>query len=130
MSGNFKIRAFIVLGCLVLALAALGPTLLGNSTPDWWQNAFDPIHLGLDLQGGMHLVLGVEVDKAVEGRLDSVIEETEVLLNDEDIIFKRVERFDGERLKVTVYDTEAGEEVDAVMREQFPSLEPMTIEES
>lgn len=128
MTNSIKLRGLLVLACVLLALASLAPTLMKDRLPTWWQNAFDPIHLGLDLQGGMHLVLGVEVGKAVEGRLDSIIEETEVLLNEENIIFKSVERFDGERLNVTVYDKEAGEEVDAVMREQFPSLEPLTIE--
>ena len=51
MSNSIKIRAGLVLCCLVLALVSLGPTLFGNSLPDWWRKAFDPIHLGLDLQG-------------------------------------------------------------------------------
>ena len=127
MTNSIKMRGMLVLFCLLVALASLSPTVMRDSLPEWWKKAFDPIHLGLDLQGGMHLVLGVEVEKAVESRLDSIIEETEVFLNDEDIIFKKVERFDGERLSITVYDREAGEEVDAVMREHFPSLEPMTL---
>ena len=127
MSGNFKIRALIVLGCLVLALAALGPTLLGNSTPDWWRKAFDPIHLGLDLQGGMHLVLGVDVDKAVESRLDTIADQAEELLREKDVIFKRVDRQAGERLVVTVYDEEAGRQVDSLIQEMFPDLEPLTL---
>lgn len=127
MSGNIKIRAFIVLGCLALALFSLGPTLLGSSTPDWWRKAFDPIHLGLDLQGGMHLVLGVDVDKAVESRLDTISDQAESLLQENDVIFKRVERQSGKRLIVTVYDQEAGQQVDALLTEMFPNLEPMTL---
>ena len=36
--------------------------------PDWWTDFLpsDEIHLGLDLQGGSHLVLEVKVDKAIE----------------------------------------------------------------
>ena len=127
MSGNFKIRALIVFGCLALALVSLGPTLLGNSTPDWWRKAFDPIHLGLDLQGGMHLVLGVDVEKAVESRLDTIADQTEGLLQEKDVIYKRVERLPGERLAVTVYDEEAGRQVDALVQEMFPNLEPLTL---
>lgn len=127
MSGNLKIRALVVLGCLVLALISLGPTLLGSSTPDWWRKAFDPIHLGLDLQGGMHLVLGVDVEKAVESRLDTIADQTEDQLREKDIIFKRVDRLPGHRLAVTVYDEEAGRQVDALIKEMFPNLEPMTL---
>jgi len=126
MSNSIKIRAGLVLCCLILALVSLGPTLFGNSLPDWWRKAFDPIHLGLDLQGGMHLVLGVDVDKAVESRLDTIADQTEELLREKDVIFKRVERSSGERVVVTVYDEEAGSQVDAFMAETFPNLEAMT----
>src|SRR5210317_575964 len=126
MSNSIKIRGGLVLCCLILALVSLGPTLFGNSLPDWWRKAFDPIHLGLDLQGGMHLVLGVDVDKAVESRLDTIADQTEELLREKDVIFKRVERSSGERVVVTVYDEEAGSQVDAFMEETFPNLEAMT----
>jgi len=126
MSNSIKIRAGLVLCCLVLALVSLGPTLVGNNLPDWWRKAFDPIHLGLDLQGGMHLVLGVDVDKAVESRLDTIVDQTEELLREKDVIFKRVDRSSGERVMVTVYDEEAGDQVDAFMAETFPNLEAMT----
>jgi preprotein translocase subunit SecD len=127
MTKGFKWRGLLVLVCLVLSLVSLAPTLFRESLPDWWKKAFDPIHLGLDLQGGMHLVLGVDVDKAVEGRLDSIVDQTENLLRDKDVIFKRVDRQAGEQLAITVYDEAAGTQVDALMKENFPSLEPLTI---
>lgn len=130
MSNSIKLRGLLVLFCLVISFASLAPTFVKDSLPQWWQDAFDPIHLGLDLQGGMHLVLGVEVDKAVESRLDSVVDQTETLLRDEDVIFKRVERLDGERMAITVYNSEAGAEVDALILDKFPSLEPMTLSDS
>jgi preprotein translocase subunit SecD len=117
MSNSLKIRTGLVLGCLVLALASLGPTLFGSNLPDWWRKAFDPIHLGLDLQGGMHLVLGVDVDKAVESRLDTIVDQSEELLRERDVIFKRVDRSSGERIVITVYDEAAGEEADKLMAE-------------
>jgi preprotein translocase subunit SecD len=129
MTKGFKWRGLLVLVCLVLSLVSLAPTLFRDSLPDWWKKAFDPIHLGLDLQGGMHLVLGVDVDKAVDSRLDSVVDQTENLLREKDIIFKRVDRMAAERLAVTVYDDAAGAQVDALMKESFPSLEPLTISE-
>ena len=126
MSNSLKIRSGFVALCLVLALVSLGPTLFGKSLPDWWTNTFDPIHLGLDLQGGMHLVLGVDADKAVESRLDTIVDQTEQLLREKDVIFKRVDRSSGERVVITVYDEEAGGQVDTIMQESFPSLEAMT----
>jgi preprotein translocase subunit SecD len=126
MTKSLKWRSLLVLCCLLLSLASLAPTFVKDALPGWWLKAFDPIHLGLDLQGGMHLVLGVDVDKAVEGRLDTIIDQTEGLLREKDIVFKRVERQSGERLVVTVYDDESGNQVDALMKDNFPNLEPAT----
>jgi len=127
MSKSIKLRGVLVLGCILVSLVSLGPTLFKGGLPEFWRNAFDPIHLGLDLQGGMHLVLGVDVDKAVESRIDTVVDQGETLLNEKDIIFKRIERQPGERLAITVYDQAAGAEVDALMEENFPSLEALTL---
>lgn len=127
MPENVKWRGLFVLFCIVLSLVVLAPTLMGSSTPGLISRAFDPIHLGLDLQGGMHLVLGVEVDKAVESRIDTLIDETERLLTEKDVVFKRVERRQGDRLTVIVYDETASRDVDALMEESFSTLEAMTL---
>ncbi|MEZ4484138.1 MAG: hypothetical protein R2864_05920 [Syntrophotaleaceae bacterium] len=127
MSKSIKVRGGIVLGCLLLSLFSLAPTFFKDSLPAWWQRAFDPIHLGLDLQGGMHLVLGVDVEKAVDSKLDTIVDQSEGLLREQDVIFKRVDRRPGQRLTVTVYDEQAGIQVDTLMTENFPDLEVLTI---
>ncbi|HEX9874305.1 MAG TPA: preprotein translocase subunit SecD, partial [Deferrimonas sp.] len=127
MSKSIKLRGGLILLVLLVSLASLAPTVIREGLPSWWTESFDPIHLGLDLQGGMHLVLGVEVDKAVESRLDSTIDQAETLLREKDIIFKRVSRRAGDGLAVTVYDQAAGSQVDAIMAESFPNLEALTV---
>ena len=130
MSKSLKFRSVLVLLCLLLSVFAIAPTLLRNSLPQWWLDAFDPIHLGLDLQGGMHLVLGVDVDKAVESRIDTIIDQVEAQLREKDIVFKRVERRQGDRLVVVVYDKAEGAKVDALMADEFPSMEGETFTDS
>lgn len=127
MSGSIKWRGLFVLICLVFALVSLAPTFAKDSLPSWWADTFSPIQKGLDLQGGMHLVLGVDVEKALESHLDGMADQIEDLLREKDIIYKRVERKSGERLVVTVYDEEAGGQVDTLMDETFGNLEPMTL---
>ena len=126
MPNSLKFRGTLVILCLLVAMFAIAPTLTRGNLPQWWLDTFGPIQLGLDLQGGMHLVLGVDVDKAVESRIDTIIDQTETLLREKDIIFKRVERRQGDRLAILVYDQEEGAKVDALMAEDFPSLEPET----
>ncbi|MCZ6540209.1 MAG: protein translocase subunit SecD [Nitrospinae bacterium] len=50
----------------------------------------EKIKLGLDLQGGMHLVLEVEVEKAVEFSMEQRTEDIKHALEDEDIEVNRV----------------------------------------
>jgi preprotein translocase subunit SecD len=121
---NNRWRALLILLVIAISLVTLAPTFYRDSLPTWWTNTFDPIALGLDLQGGMHLVLGVDVDKAVESRRDGIIDQLETLLQERDITFRRVERAGYDRLTVTVYDTVAAGQVDTLLREQFPALQP------
>ncbi len=55
---------------LSISLIFLVPSFPGGP-PSWWSSFLpqEKIHLGLDLQGGMHLILEVQVDKAVESTL-------------------------------------------------------------
>ncbi|MCF8721169.1 protein translocase subunit SecD [Nitrospina gracilis] len=50
----------------------------------------EKINLGLDLQGGMHLVLEVQTEKAVESTLEQRADDIKRALQDEDIELERV----------------------------------------
>ena len=50
------------------------------------------INLGLDLQGGIHLVLGVDVDKALEAQVDRAGDTARAELEKKGIGVTRVER--------------------------------------
>ncbi len=127
MTKSLKLRVLLILLCIVVAVVSLAPTFLREDLPDWWVKTFAPIHLGLDLQGGMHLVLGVEVDKAVTSRVDSMVDQVETLLRSKDIVFKRVERAGDSGLGILVYDQEAANQVDGLMKDSFPTLEGQTV---
>ena len=72
MTRNLQLKALAAVVVTLLALFFLAPTLF-EKTPDWWPNTFDKkLRLGLDLQGGMFLILGVNVHEAVEQRLEEL----------------------------------------------------------
>src|SRR6185369_373176 len=50
------------------------------------------INLGLDLQGGIHLVLGVEADKAIATQTDRAAQDVKLALEKKGIAVKRVAR--------------------------------------
>ncbi|MGQ0793910.1 MAG: protein translocase subunit SecD [Deltaproteobacteria bacterium] len=70
----------VILVVAFLSLIFLVPTILGDRLPSWWSKIFPAkgISLGLDLKGGVFLVLGVESGKAIEhelANLDNLIRE-------------------------------------------------------
>ena len=72
MNKSLTWRMILVAAVVVTALIIFMPSLpdVRGNLPSWWPG--NKINLGLDLQGGMHLVYQVESDKAVEsstGRL-------------------------------------------------------------
>jgi len=65
-----KTRIYIILAiCLVGIFFAL-PNFLGGSVklPKWWQ----PVNLGLDLQGGSNLLLQVKIDDVLKERMSTI----------------------------------------------------------
>jgi preprotein translocase subunit SecD len=78
------------------------------------------IKLGLDLQGGMHLVLEVEAPKAVEGVMDRYFEEIRSQLNRRGIKYAGFDRV-GKVLNLSLPDEGDRPKVDAVLQ-GFPDL--------
>lgn len=79
MSKSLMWRSTLIASLVVIALALFIPSLPGvrEALPKWWPG--NKINLGLDLQGGMHLVYQVQAEKALEsstGRLANNIKNT------------------------------------------------------
>lgn len=58
----------------VLSLTLLAPTFFGDSVPSWWGKLFPDrgIRLGLDLKGGIFLLIGVDSEEGVKQELASI----------------------------------------------------------
>jgi preprotein translocase subunit SecD len=68
--GSGRTRLYLAAGLTALAVLILLPSL-HVPLPDWWTNSIPTpqIQLGLDLQGGTHLLLEVKLDDAVKTHL-------------------------------------------------------------
>ena len=86
MPRNFTYKLTLVAVILIAAVFYLIPSL-GPKLPSWWTSFLpsERIRLGLDLQGGMHLTLEVEVDKAVASSVERASQELLRKLRDEKI---------------------------------------------
>jgi len=85
MIKSVKLRLAIVFVTVVLALIYLVPTM-SSRVPQWWGKIFstEKIHLGLDLQGGIHLLMEVDVEKALHTATDRMTASVKnALLKDE-----------------------------------------------
>ncbi|MDY6973571.1 MAG: protein translocase subunit SecD, partial [Thermodesulfobacteriota bacterium] len=107
MSKSLAWRGLIVLFFVLAALIYLMPSLTSD-LPMWWSNVLprDKIRLGLDLQGGMHLVLEVETLKAVENHLERVVEELKQDLRKKKIRYQDMKRLGTKGITVALMRSE------------------------
>ncbi len=83
----------------------------------------EKIVLGLDLQGGMHLVLEVQAEKAVEATLERIADDIKRALEDEDVEVDRVfERIEENEIHVVLVDAINLDELEKVLA-NYPALE-------
>ncbi len=122
MGLSLKWRALLVAAAAVLGVLFLVPTLLG---PGAGLPGFLPqerLHLGLDLQGGMHLVLEVEAEKAVENAVERIAGELRDDLREKRIRTRSVEAQD-RGIRLVVRDAEAADEVGELLKKDYPVLQ-------
>lgn len=115
-------RALLILVLTVGAMLYLVPSVIGT-LPDWWPS-FLPSHkirLGLDLRGGTHLLLSIDMDKAIENALDQNAEELRRALREANVSGVEVQRTE-KVLHVRTTSQEAKNAVEKVLSDQFPIL--------
>ena len=90
MDRSLKWRTFGLFAITVLAGMMLVPTVVpSEQLPSWFLNTFNrKIQLGLDLQGGLHIVYGIDLDKAVDDKGADIKRELETKMAEEKIAGK------------------------------------------
>ena len=71
MKTNIKTRLLIIIAVLVIFVFGIFRIPHGLSGSALKQAILENIHLGLDLKGGMHLILQVKVDEAISAETDT-----------------------------------------------------------
>jgi preprotein translocase subunit SecD len=130
MKGTFKWRLLIILVVLIGALIYCFPTLatLTKEPLSWWPSFFpqDTIHLGLDLQGGMHLILEVQTDKAVESSVERIKNDLKNDLKKEGIFTIYIDRVQGDKIEVVLLNPDVKQRFDPYLKEQYPILKQIS----
>ena len=114
-------RPIVVLVVLLAALICILPSLQmiteKKDQPTLWP--YKKINLGLDLQGGMHLVLQVDLAKAVESTVDRSFDDLRSFLRQNHIRPKALSRIDATTFAVSLADLEKFSESKGMLAEEF-----------
>jgi preprotein translocase subunit SecD len=114
-------RVLLVVVLLLASSVYLLPVV--TTVPSWWPAILprEALRLGLDLQGGIHLILQVEGDKAVETALNGTMEDLKRELTAAQIATSKMERV-GKRLHLQLRDPSKSAGFSDLLKNQFPIL--------
>lgn len=115
-----KFRIWVVLGVFLLTVFLLIPSFIPPESP--WAKYFpgQRINLGLDLKGGIHIVLGVDVQRALDVDMDKYAKNLQRRLEEKQVPFEKVERATTERsVTVSVRNVQDSAAVEKLLREDY-----------
>ena len=92
---------------------------LAQTTPQWLRNlAAHPMKLGLDLSGGVHFLLEVDMDKALDARLKVYEGDVKSLLRKEKLRYRSLPQLDG-AIQLGFSDEATREQARSIIRKNF-----------
>jgi len=110
-------KIWLILSVLVVSLMASLPNV--TSVPSWWPASLsNPMSLGLDLKGGIHLVLDVDVDKAVSHSVEEDIDSARQALRKAKIRYRKLAT-DGNALVITIKNSSDLEATESLLSDTF-----------
>ena len=125
MLKSIRIRAALAIIICLAALFYLTPSLI-SALPDFWQKNLpaDKIRLGLDLQGGIHLVLEVDAAKALESAVERMSSDVKETLMNNKVRFKHIEGIKKTNaISFELPDSSSKSAFEKVIKDHYPDLE-------
>jgi len=105
----------------VLLVSVMGALPNVMTVPGWWPGAVShPLNMGLDLKGGIHLVLDVDVDKAVDRSVEEDVSVVRRLLRENKIRYRKLDAA-GFVLTVTLKNSGDGVAAEKLIDDQLPN---------
>ncbi|UCD32616.1 MAG: protein translocase subunit SecD, partial [Desulfobacterales bacterium] len=113
---NLSWRLVTVLVVIITAIIYVLPSI----QPTLWP--YKKINLGLDLQGGMHLVLEVDTDKAVESTIERISHELRRFFKKEHIRHRGVSIIESTRISVNIKGQKNIDAFEMLLDKEFQDL--------
>jgi len=120
---KLKIRGVLILLVLVVGLIYAIPSFLGKTElPQGWIGPKSKLKLGLDLQGGIHLVLKVDSIKAVGSRLNSIAADLKTQMINDRIHYGKVAPSSTDKLLVELRNKDEYDALTKLVTDSYPFL--------
>jgi len=117
---NFSWKLVLVFVVILAAIIYILPSL----KPALWPHK--QINLGLDLQGGMHLVLEVDTEKALESTVERISQEIREQLKKERIRNVAIDRVEGIKISARIKKEGSIEKFRALLDDEFRDLRELS----
>ena len=124
MNKTLKWKIALMIFMIVIAGVILTPSIY-KGAPKWISTYIAPegLNLGLDLQGGMHLILKVDLEKAIENTLDLAASDLKEGLAEKKITAVRTNSGDPRKVIFTLPNTGVLDTVKELVADDFPNLD-------
>ncbi len=80
----------------------------------------EKITLGLDLQGGLHMLLGIKSETAIESRIKSMAGTIKYIFDDEEIIFDDLRIVEGKQITFELLDKDDVAKAKTLLKKELP----------
>ncbi|KKN35241.1 hypothetical protein LCGC14_0785550 [marine sediment metagenome] len=96
---------------------------LASTTPSWLASlGAEPMNLGLDLRGGVHFLMEVDMDAAIKQALDSYASDLRLALRDDKIRYKQI-KVEGQKFIVVLRNTADKDKAESIIRRDMGDLQ-------
>ena len=114
---NLSWRTLSIIAVVVISVIYVLPSF----KPGMWPHK--KINLGLDLQGGMHLVLEVDTEKALESHTERIYQEMRENMKKEHIRYQSISRVDTDSITISVSGGDKIEALEKLIKDKYGDME-------
>ena len=103
---------------------------LAPATPGWLRKiGAEPMFLGLDLRGGVHFLLEVDIDAAIEKAEERYVSDIRSQLREEDVRYKTISRDSNGGVTIRFRDSEQRDEGISIVKKNFIELDVSEVQD-
>ncbi len=107
----------VLLTAVIYVLPTAQMALQKLDDPTWWPKK--KINLGLDLQGGMHLVLEVDTDEAVKNAVERTFEELRSFVRKQNIRIREIKQTNATTIRMVLREGTAKDKAKGLIVDEF-----------